>query len=127
MCSIESCKNKVIRDNLCCRHLKQTCLICLEPDVITSTNTIKTKRLSCGHSFHVECIIEWFVTSDVCPVCRTKQEDDIFLNFKNKVEDTMREKYKDAISSLEHEIETLNETLNMQTMFSLAAMFAPRS
>ena len=128
MCSIESCNNKVIRDNLCCRHLKQTCMICMDNTPITSTNTIKSKRLTCGHSFHIECISEWFITSDDCPVCRkTQPEDDPVISFRNKVQDSMREKYKDAIKTLEDEIKNLTETLNMQTMFSLASMMGPQS
>ena len=126
MCSV--CNNKVIRDDLCCRHLKQTCMICMDSTPITSTNTIKTKRLTCGHSFHTECISEWFITSEDCPVCRSKQpEDDPIIVFKNKVEESMRQKYKDAIASLENEIEELKETLNMQTMFNLQSMFGNSS
>ena len=119
-CKIAKCKNKILFDNRCCRHLKQKCTICLDANEITSINTIQTKRLSCGHSFHTNCIIEWFTTSDECPICRCKQpEDDQFLKFKNQVEDNIRLKYKDAITSFETEINRLNQTLHMQAMFSL--------
>lgn len=41
-----------------------TCAVCLE----TSTDS---HALSCGHSFHVQCIVDWFRTgSNRCPVCR---------------------------------------------------------
>ena len=113
MCS--TCGQKVLMDGLCCRHLKQQCLICLEP--VGSTNTSTTKRLICNHAFHSGCIMEWFVTSDECPVCRAKQTEDPIVQFKEKVEDGMRAKYKDAIDSLEDEVKRLTETLRMQAMF----------
>ena len=113
MCS--TCGKPVLMDGFCCRHLKQTCRICFEE--VGSTNTISSKRLSCGHSFHPDCIMNWFVTSDECPVCRAKQEGDAILQFREKVEDSMRVKYKDAIDSLETEVQNLKETLRLQTMF----------
>jgi len=61
--------------------------------------------------------MNWFVTSDECPVCRAKQEGDAILQFREKVEDAMRAKYKDAIDSLETEVQNLKETLRLQTMF----------
>ena len=98
----KGCKNKIFRDDLCCRHLKQQCSVCLED--VGSINTANTKRLSCGHSYHINCILNWFVTSNECPVCRSNQDNDLLINFKDKVEDNMRAKYKDAIKSLEDEL-----------------------
>ena len=97
----EGCKGKVILDGMCCRHLTQKCSICL--DNVGSTNTVSSKRLSCGHSYHVDCILNWFVTSNECPVCRAPQDDSI-IQFKTKVEDNLREKYRDAIKSLEDQL-----------------------
>ena len=102
-------------DGLCCRHLKQKCLVCLE--TVGSTNTVTSKRLTCGHAFHPNCITTWFITSDECPVCRCKQPEDPIIVFKDKVEDGMRVKYKDAIDSLEDEVKRLTDTLRMQSMF----------
>ncbi len=85
----------VLMDGLCVRHLKQKCSVCLEP--VGSTNTVNSKRLSCGHAFHVPCIMEWFVESDECPVCRSDQASDPVIAYKRKVEDILRQKYKDAI------------------------------
>ncbi len=117
------CGKSVLRDGLCVRHLKQKCLVCLEP--VSSTNTINSKRLVCGHSFHPNCIMNWFVTSDECPVCRAKQPGDSMLEFKEKVEDALREKYKDAIDSLEGEVQALKETLRLQSMFVNARFVEP--
>ena len=104
----EGCKGKIILDGMCCRHVKQQCSICLEN--VGSTNTISTKRLSCGHSYHVDCILNWFVTSNECPVCRVKQVDDPVILFKEKVENELREKYRDAIQSMQQEITELQMT-----------------
>ena len=96
------CKGKIILDGMCCRHVKQQCSICLEN--VGSTNTVSTKRLTCGHSYHVDCILNWFITSNECPVCRVKQEEDSLVLFKEKVENELREKYRDAIESLQNEV-----------------------
>ena len=104
----KDCKGKIILDGKCCRHLSQQCSICLEN--VKSTNTFNTKRLTCGHSYHVDCILTWFVTSDECPVCRTRQFDDPIIRFKLKVEDELRQKYRDAIESLEQEISDLRSS-----------------
>ncbi len=52
----------------------------------------------------------WFVESDICPVCREKQDDEI-LEFKEKVEQKMRELYKDALDSNDREIFRLRRVL----------------
>jgi len=113
MCS--TCGKDVLLDGLCVRHLKQTCNICFDP--VGSTNTIKSKRLACGHSFHPECILKWFVTSNECPTCRMKQDGDVFIEFKDAVEEELRIKFRDYTNSLENEIKGLKETLRLQTMF----------
>ncbi len=117
------CGKHVLMDGLCVRHLKQKCLVCLES--VSSTNTINSKRLLCGHAFHPNCIMTWFVSSDECPVCRTKQTGDSLLEFKEKVEDVLREKYKDAIDSLEAEVQALKDTLHLQSMFVNARFVEP--
>jgi hypothetical protein len=96
-------------DDYCPRHLKQKCAICFEK--VPSTNSAKTKRLSCGHSFHLNCILNWFVTSDCCPVCRKEQTKDVLISFKNKIENEMRDKYRDAILTYEHEIRRLRRRM----------------
>lgn len=102
MCSIENCKHSVFIDDKCKYHTKQKCAVCFED--VKSTNTQNSKVLSCNHSFHPECITTWFTTSDLCPTCRKPQTKDPLIIFKTKVEDNIREKYKDAIESLEEEL-----------------------
>jgi hypothetical protein len=46
----------------------ETCCVVCQDNVISSE---ERHALSCGHTFHVECIIEWFRRGDrTCPVCR---------------------------------------------------------
>jgi len=103
------CKCLALMDNRCPRHLKQTCSICLE--LVRSSNSQGTKRLKCGHAYHLNCILGWFVTSDVCPVCRNKQRDEPLLKFKEGIEENMRTKYKDTINTYEVEMRRLRENL----------------
>lgn len=74
---------------------------------VSTLNTSVSKRLSCEHSFHMDCILNWFKQADSCPVCRTDQLDDIFIQYKKDIEDNLRAKYKDAIESLEEDIRQL--------------------
>lgn len=87
----------------CRRHVRAECAICMED--VSSMNTHSSKRLECGHSFHIDCILGWFKESSVCPVCRSNNQSDVFIQFKNGIEENMREKYMDAIRSLESEVE----------------------
>jgi len=45
-----------------------------------------------------------FENSIECPLCRMEQDDDPIVVFRKHVEDNLREKYKDAIRSLEAEV-----------------------
>ena len=72
-------------------------------DEVPSTNSASHKRLSCGHAYHQKCILKWFVTSNDCPCCRTKQTYDPIIKFKESVENELRKKYKEVIQSLESE------------------------
>ena len=103
------CNNNVLMDGFCSRHLKQKCVIFFED--VKSTNSQTSKRLNCGHSFHFQCILQWFVTSNDCPVCRKVHKKDPILTFKENVEENLRNKYKDALSTNENEIRRLREAL----------------
>ena len=108
-CIHGDCKNNILMDSLCSRHLKQKCAICFEQ--VPSTNSPSHKRLHCGHAFHLKCILGWFLESDDCPICR-KVNKDCIIDFKNKIENNLRKKYMDAIRSLEKENKRLRKMLN---------------
>lgn len=98
------CKLKSKTDGLCSRHANSNCPICFE-------SLGKDKHvLTCGHTFHKKCMMSWYIESDVCPICREKQEDEI-LQFKESVEDKMRAVYKDALDSNDREITRLRRVL----------------
>lgn len=92
------CKKKAVESGKCAMHIPKTCSICLE-DVSRGE-----KKLRCKHVFHAHCIIKWFETSIECPTCRMEQDDDPIIIFRKNIEDNLREKYKDAIKSLELEL-----------------------
>jgi hypothetical protein len=48
--------------------------------------------------------MQWFRTSNICPVCRVEQDGDPIIVFKRAVEENMRATYADAIHTLELEI-----------------------
>lgn len=75
--------------------------------VISSEPTVPLK---CGHTFHLGCILDWFVESDECPVCRHVQRDDKLISFKQKVQSELREKYKVAILAYEDELNRLRSS-----------------
>jgi hypothetical protein len=49
----------------------------------------------------------WFEMSDECPVCRTEQDTYALIIFKKNIEEAMRIKYREAIRSLEHQVQIL--------------------
>lgn len=111
----KKCKNNVLMDTFCSRHLKQKCSICLEP--VRSLNSAQTKKLKCGHAFHMECILNWFKNAEACPTCRNSQHNDPLIKFKISVEDEIREKYLQVNKSLEQEIRRLIDTNRRQMSY----------
>ena len=103
------CKNNVLMDEFCSRHLKQKCSVCWEN--VRSTNSSNTKRLSCGHSFHLNCILNWFIKSNECPVCRQEQIKDPFILYKEKIQEDLRDIYRDAMKTYEIELTFLRRRL----------------
>ena len=93
------CKKKAMEDGKCLAHLSRTCVVCLEE--LTRKDS---RKLKCKHEFHTKCIMRHFETSIECPLCRMEQDDDPLVVFKKNVEDNIREKYRDAIRSLELEV-----------------------
>jgi hypothetical protein len=113
------CKNKVLLDGLCVKHIQQKCTVCLEN--VKSINSASTHRLPCGHAFHTQCLLKSFVYSDQCPVCRQLPTRDEFYRFKVTIEDNMRQKYYDAIKSLERENDILRTSIRVLRASSLVA------
>jgi hypothetical protein len=37
-------------------------------------------KLKCGHSFHIDCIYDWFLFNNICPNCRAINHNKIQLN-----------------------------------------------
>lgn len=101
------CKFKSKHNGYCLKHVKNEdpCPICFEA---IHKNEMK---LPCNHSFHRKCIMTWYVESDVCPVCRETQDDEL-LDFKKKVEEKMRLVYKDALDSNDLEIRRLRRLVH---------------
>lgn len=61
----ERCKN-VCSGQFCHIHTNTTqCAVCLLP--MSQTNS---RRLDCGHTFHLNCIDRWKRRSHTCPMCR---------------------------------------------------------
>lgn len=49
-----------------------TCSVCLEELSTANTNMTKT---SCGHVFHLSCLLKSLTTKNKCPMCRSDLED----------------------------------------------------
>ena len=93
------CKQKAVEDGKCRAHLPNNCAVCLE-----EIRPSACRQLKCKHKFHTKCIMTVFETSIECPLCRMEQDDDPIVIFRKNVEDNLREKYRDAIKSLEQEL-----------------------
>ena len=97
------CKLNAKDDQKCCkRHTHHTCPVCFE-----IVGTADKKTLMCKHTFHMNCILTWFVEGDTCPVCRVSQQDTELIIFREQIQESMRQKYKDAIDSLESDLRQL--------------------
>jgi hypothetical protein len=46
-------------------ELNDVCSICIQ-----AMEPAESKKLACGHCFHVECICEWAMQNPICPMCR---------------------------------------------------------
>ncbi len=50
----------------------ETCVICLE----TFKNTDKVILLECQHLYHQNCVTEWLLINNNCPICRKNTKND---------------------------------------------------
>lgn len=73
------CKRKAIIHGKCSYHYiyDENCPICFE-----EINHKNSKKLQCGHLFHVDCLDKWFEKNYTCPMCRTEVEEvkQIYMN-----------------------------------------------
>lgn len=73
---------------------ERTCCICLDDidddddhdDCCSSTTCdsdegLKLVKLPCSHTFHEDCVIDWFNTSTTCPLCRQAPYSEDALSF----------------------------------------------
>ena len=89
---------KCRRTSNCQWHVPIDCTICM--DVIQPGTGLVT---SCRHHFHENCLVTWFLESDVCPVCRATQ-DNKFVSFKKQVQERTAELYMDVLVGLEADL-----------------------
>lgn len=63
---------KLLRNSLITSDCISFCVICQETCKETCQKTCKdvVRVLSCKHTFHINCIDEWFTENKTCPVCK---------------------------------------------------------
>lgn len=49
------------------KEMEQKCSICQEDYQANE----ETGRLECGHFYHIQCIKQWLVRKNICPICKT--------------------------------------------------------
>merc|ERR1712096_101331 len=77
------------------KNLERQCAICL--DVIENDTR---KVLQCGHQFHKDCIDEWFISKETCPICRAVSVDDFLLDVYQVFNDLTIEETVQLVQSL---------------------------
>ena len=122
-------KNKKIKT-----IMENTCIICLEnfikendikSNVLTGNsdeedttsnniNNIPDERITipCDHSFHTNCILNWFKQEKRCPICRTKFDFYDDEEKKEENENVLNIKNYNIDKNLEHEDNNLLENIN---------------
>lgn len=65
--------------NLSC---PQSCPICYE-SYKKGDSIAWSKNEKCFHAFHVDCIVEWLINHDDCPMCREKYVEDTYWEDSN--------------------------------------------
>ena len=84
------------------------CSICIKPLTVT-TGFFTT---SCGHQFHLRCIVHWLLMSNVedCPMCRHKMgymERMPVIGEDSLIDTNEKSDSEDSISSVEEDSEPL--------------------
>lgn len=71
-----------------------TCFLCLE-EYHTGEKVCCSRNEACTHGFHKECIVEWLMTRDVCPLCREDfkncDKDDTGKGAEDKVAEAVKD------------------------------------
>ena len=95
---------------------KDDCSICLEI-LDCSANNMNTTKLSCGHEFHVDCIISCLRKCNECPYCRDTEnnrkisihngydadaDDDYTVETDEDEGDEWERNYNDCVKILQH-------------------------
>lgn len=82
---------------------EQICPICRENFELNS------HKLTCGHTYHANCIIEWFRNSPTCPMCRSEPETFISRDVKQARSNFIKNfsRRKDAPKHLKKLVEKL--------------------
>jgi len=57
------------RDDGSSLYSPKTCAICLEPYKV-GDEICWSKNEKCPHAFHLDCMTEWLMENDDCPLCR---------------------------------------------------------
>ena len=82
------------------------CPVCYEPLIASKTGKAE---MTCGHSFHIKCLADWFSTGSgntTCPMCRKAATD---LEVPTKM---VRGKAEDALNVARNYIEHFNSLYN---------------
>jgi E3 ubiquitin-protein ligase synoviolin len=55
-------------------HLRHDalCAVCHEDILETDAERETARRLACGHAFHINCLLSWWLRSVTCPTCRAE-------------------------------------------------------
>jgi len=104
---LENVKNNMI-DEIEDDSLENECIICFEEFSNTMVSTLK-----CGHKFHYDCIYEWTMNENTCPLCRTPVEMS-FYGYRDKrlcIFSKMRIYYKITIEDQKFIIKDMNNKL----------------
>jgi hypothetical protein len=99
--------------------IPENCSICLN---MISDNK---KRLNCNHSFHSNCILQWFQQDNRCPICRDVQSEyeeqgDVKMRDDEAEAETEAETEAEAEAEELHEINRANSYRNLTRDNSLS-------
>ena len=62
----------------------ETCPICLRAERPTSQDMLRVR--ACGHEFHTECLAQWILQSQECPLCKGSIERELPDGVREKLE-----------------------------------------